>query len=303
MASPGPATLGQALVLMLKGLLMGAADIVPGVSGGTMAFITGIYDNLVDAVRSFGLDFIRYFFSLDFKRAVATAHLRFLLPLGMGILISLVTMSRVIHYFMANYPAQIYGFFFGMILASVWVVDKGAWPLDFKMILSAIMAFLLSFYIAGEVPATTSNELWFVFFCGALAICAMILPGISGAFILLLLGKYQYITGALKNPFADGNMFVLAIFALGLRSGAGLFFQGTAFFSDEVPSPHYQRAGWFHGWGTEKDMAVQGSGGYYCHKRQACCFAGYQYTAADSGRGLLYDDFSGCGRSCMRAGN
>ncbi|WP_242012268.1 DUF368 domain-containing protein [Pseudodesulfovibrio cashew] len=223
MASPGPRDLKGAALLCVKGFCMGGADIIPGVSGGTIAFITGIYGQLVDAIRSFDMTFARRLFSFDLTGALAEAHLRFLVCLLLGILTAVVSMARVMHYLLNNHPVEIWSLFFGLILASIYVVGREIKPFNAVNGMCIVLGALFSYWLVGIIPVTTPENTGFIFLCGAIAICAMILPGISGAFLLLMLGKYEYITGTLKAPFADGNLLILGTFVAGAAVGIVVF--------------------------------------------------------------------------------
>ncbi len=223
MASPGPCGCKSTFFLFLKGFCMGGADIIPGVSGGTIAFITGIYTQLVDAIRSFDINFARRLFQLDIAGALAGVHLRFLVCLLCGILLAVMSMARVMHYMLAQHPIAIWSMFFGLIAASIFVIGRGIKPMSVCNIGFVGLGALCSFLFVGMIPVSTPETLPFIFFCGAIAICAMILPGVSGAFLLLMLGKYEYVTGALKNPFIGENLVILSVFALGAVSGIIVF--------------------------------------------------------------------------------
>ncbi|MFW5487568.1 MAG: DUF368 domain-containing protein [Desulfovibrio sp.] len=216
-------TLLKAGILTLKGICMGAADIVPGVSGGTIAFITGIYDELVDAIRSFDFIFFKKILHLDFSGAVRHVHLSFLLPLLLGIGISLLSMARLMHFFLDQYSTQTWSLFFGLIAASIWVVGKRIGHLNGVNTVCLALGALGSYYIVGLIPVNTPDSLSFLFLCGMIAICAMILPGLSGAFLLLIMGKYTFVTGALKNPLLAENLLVIAVFGCGCIVGIMLF--------------------------------------------------------------------------------
>ena len=220
---PGPESAREYFALILKGVCMGVADIIPGVSGGTMAFITGIYDNLIDSIRSFNCRFIKCLLKLDIKGAIAEAHLKFLLPLLLGIVVAMVSMARVIHTLLGTHPVQVWSLFFGLIAASIFVVGKRVGEFSLKNVFFGIVGAVFSFLLVGLIPVTTPDTLWFVFICASISICAMILPGISGAFILLLLGKYEFITGAIRNPASIENAAVLLAFVCGCAFGISLF--------------------------------------------------------------------------------
>ena len=210
---------GAYLLLTAKGFCMGAADVVPGVSGGTMAFILGIYEELIDAIRSFDLESLKLFFSAKIRDFLGHTHWRFLLALGCGILLAIFSLSKALSWLLQNEPVLIWSFFLGLILASVVTVVKRvqSWRLSTWCSLLAGLAGI--YLLVGMVPGATPNAPWFLFVSGALAICAMILPGISGSFILVLLGKYQYILGAVN----ERNFLVLIIVAAGACVGLAAF--------------------------------------------------------------------------------
>lgn len=223
MASPGPRTPREAALLWLKGLCMGGADIIPGVSGGTIAFITGIYAQLVDAIRSFDVLFVRRLLRLDLTGALAEVHLRFLACLLFGILTAVVTMAGVMNYMLNNRPVEIWSLFFGLVTASIFVVGREIKPLNAVNLGFVLLGAAGSYLLVGMIPVSTPETSAFIFLCGAIAICAMILPGISGAFLLLMLGKYEYVTRTLKNPFLWDNFVVISTFAAGAVVGIVFF--------------------------------------------------------------------------------
>jgi len=203
--------------LVGKGMCMGSADIVPGVSGGTMAYILGIYQRLLEAITVFNPGWLRLLLRLELKKAVAAIPFFFLMPLGIGIVLAVVIFTRVIPlpYFVQHHPEPVYGLFFGLVGGSViLLLKKYASPcLSHGLVILA--GVVLGTMIVSLVPARTPDASWFVFLCGAVAISAMILPGISGSFILLILGKYALILGAIGSI----NISVLAPFMLGCLVG------------------------------------------------------------------------------------
>ncbi len=217
--SPGPKTLKEAAYLSLKGICMGTADIIPGVSGGTMALITGIYQQLLQAIKSVDSKMVLRLLKFDFKGAVATVHLRFLLSLFLGIGVAIISLARLMNYLLHTHPVYIWSLFFGLIVASVIVVSRYVSRWSPGTAASFIVGGLLAWLIVNAVPVSTPESAGFIFFSGLVAICAMILPGISGAFILLILGKYEFITGCLKNPFVAENFFTIMIFCAGCFVG------------------------------------------------------------------------------------
>ncbi|MDH5560126.1 MAG: DUF368 domain-containing protein [Deltaproteobacteria bacterium] len=230
MGSPGPKNPRETGLLLLKGILMGTADIIPGVSGGTIALITGIYNTLIDAIRSFDMSTIKHILSLDFKSALFELHLRFLIPLFFGILSAILVTARLIHYVLAVFPEITWAFFFGLIVSSTMVLGRQIKNWVGMAGLFFIFGALGAFFLVGMIPVTTPLDWWFIIFSGMIAICAMILPGISGAFILLILGKYEYVTGALKNPFLLPNLKIILLFTGGCLIGITSFSRILSFF-------------------------------------------------------------------------
>ncbi len=205
-------------LLFLKGLFMGAADIIPGVSGGSIALITGIYEDFLEAIHSINIDVVKDIFSGNIIKGIKRIHWDFLLPLFLGILTAIFTMAKLMHYLLETYELYTWSLFFGLILASAFVISK-QWEMEKTRFVIFVFGGILSFIIVGLVPIQTPEALWFIFLAGVIAICAMILPGISGAFLLLIMGKYHYITGILKDPFRMDHIVVLIVFALGCGVG------------------------------------------------------------------------------------
>ena len=215
-----PETRGQRslidyLILVLKGICMGASDVIPGVSGGTMAFILGIYEELIFSIKSFNLNFLRLFVTFHFKEAFGRVKWQFLLAVLSGIGIAIFSLARVLGWLLENEPVLIWSFFFGLISASVITVSRRVTRWSVILFVSMGLGAAMAFWLVGLMPAKTPNAPWYLFLSGAVAICAMILPGISGAFILVLLGKYQYVLQALNNR----DLFVLAIVGAGACVG------------------------------------------------------------------------------------
>jgi len=210
-----------ALIHALKGFCMGSADIIPGVSGGTMALILGIYERLLLAIRSFDRAWLDDLLNLRWRRALSRIDLEFLLPLVLGIFGALMFFTRVVPLpeLIVTYPELVYGLFFGLIVASI-VILMG--EVDHYGLREAVITFAgawIGFAVVNLVPVATPDALWFIFLCGFVAISAMLLPGISGSFILLILGKYAYIIGAL----GDFNLPVIVTFCAGMAVGLVVF--------------------------------------------------------------------------------
>jgi len=218
-ASPGPASLKKASILSLKGLCMGSADVIPGVSGGTIALITGIYEDLILALKSIDANWVKKILNLDLKGALAHVHVRFLLSLFVGIGTAIISLARLMNYLLHHHPVFTWSLFFGLIAASILVVSRRVRNWSGRVGISFAAGTVIAALIVNLIPIATPDALWFIFLCGVIAICAMILPGISGAFILLILGKYEFITATLKNPFLTQHLMIIVVFCLGCLIG------------------------------------------------------------------------------------
>jgi len=195
---------------------MGAADIVPGVSGGTMAFITGIYDELIDSIRAFDLECLRRVLKLDIAGAWRHVNGNFLLALVLGIATSIFSLARLISWVLENHPVPLWAFFFGLILASALVLLREVQKWNPARLLCLVVGVGVALFIALAPGAQLDIGLAGVFLSGFLAICAMILPGISGSFILVLLGMYSVVLGAIKSL----DLLFILVFVVG--AGCGL---------------------------------------------------------------------------------
>lgn len=201
-------------LLYAKGLAMGAADVVPGVSGGTIAFISGIYDELLRSIARVPeatLSLLRG----RIRDAWQMANATFLLVLLCGIMTSILSFARLITYLMAQHPIPLWSFFFGLILVSTYVVGREIGRWNWTRVLSFVLGLAFAYWITVAAPMQWGSDLPALFLAGAIAICAMILPGISGSFILLLLGLYSVVLGAVKEL----DLLVLAVFASGCLVG------------------------------------------------------------------------------------
>ena len=204
------------IIVALKGFGMGAANVIPGVSGGTIALLTGIFGKLIDCLNSLmQIDTYKLLFKGDFKGFWQKIDGRFLVALIIGVLVSVFSLAKLMEYVLHTHPVQTWGFFFGMIAASavVMLLDVKNWK--WKDVCWAVFGVILGVVICTLSPTQTTDDLWFIFICGAIAICTMILPGVSGSFILLIFGKYDYIMSAVSSL----NWPVLIVFALGCVIG------------------------------------------------------------------------------------
>lgn len=212
-------------LLVLKGMGMGAADVVPGVSGGTIAFIVGIYEELIDSIKSINAASLKMLFTGKIAAFWKAINANFLFSIVGGIAISIFSLAKLITWLLTDHPVLVWSFFFGLVLASTWFVSKDIKKWDWKTVLSFIIGAVVAFYITVATPAETPSNLFFIFLCGAIAICAMILPGISGSFILVLLGKYFYIMEAVKTF----NIKVMLVFIFGAAIGITSFSRVLSF--------------------------------------------------------------------------
>ena len=202
--------------IFLRGLLMGAADIVPGVSGGTVAFITGIYDQLLDSLRAVDLEFLARLSRLDIAGAWQHINGRFLLALLLGIATSIFSLAQLVSWVLEHHPVPLWAFFFGLILASALVLLREVDNWSVPKVLCLLSAGAVAVFIALSPVMSLEMGLAGVFLAGFLAVCAMILPGISGSFILVLLGMYSTTLVALKSL----DLVFILVFVIG--AGCGL---------------------------------------------------------------------------------
>ncbi|MEM0517337.1 DUF368 domain-containing protein [Aequorivita flava] len=223
----------QYLTITAKGLAMGAADVVPGVSGGTIAFISGIYEELIETIHNIDLGFFKIWKNESFITAWKHYNLGFLLALFSGVFISIISLAKLITYLLDVYPILVWSFFFGLVIASIVYVGNQISNWRWSVIVAILLASVASYLITIADPVGSPDSTWFLFFAGFIAIIAMILPGISGAFILLLLGAYTTVIGivtqfgegvtTLNSSLIMGALGKLLIFAVGAILGLKVF--------------------------------------------------------------------------------
>ncbi len=212
-------TIKDYLLITLKGIGMGAADVVPGVSGGTIAFITGIYQELIDSIKSVNLITLKLLLTGKVKEFWTAINANFLISLFIGIGISILSLAKGLKYLLEHQPILLWSFFFGLIIASAIYVAKDIKKWNIGTVASLLAGIGIAYVITVITPSEANTSYGFIFLSGSIAICAMILPGISGSFILVLLGMYSYILGAVS----DFNIPVVAIFLSGAVVGIILF--------------------------------------------------------------------------------
>lgn len=221
--------LSKYIIVLLKGMGMGMADVVPGVSGGTIAFISGIYEEFISSLNSINIHALKLLLKLKFKEFWVYINGSFLFSLALGIAISILSLSKIIIYLLENYPVMLWAFFFGLIIASIAFIGKQISSWNYKTILSLSLGIIIAFYITIAEPMSSPDSNIYVFASGFVAIIAMILPGISGAFILLLMGAYPTIIGAISNlskgitsantELISSSISMLVVFAIGAVLG------------------------------------------------------------------------------------
>ncbi len=211
--------------LAARGFVMGSADVVPGVSGGTMAFILGIYEELVMSIRAGArAPFWRALLKFDIPAALHAINAKFLASVLVGIAVAVLTLASGLEWLLENRPVMIWSFFFGLVLASIVTVRKRIRRWKPALYAALVVGAIGAYFLVGAVPLQTPESAWFLFLSGMLAICAMILPGISGSFILVLLGKYQFVLAAVNQR----DIVSLAILAIGAVVGVVTFAQVLA---------------------------------------------------------------------------
>jgi putative membrane protein len=202
-------------VLVAKGIGMGAANVIPGVSGGTIALITGIFQRLIDAIKSFNITALRLFLKREYKEFARYTDFTFLVAVFAGVAISILSLAKLLTWLFSHYPIFIWSYFFGLILASVYFVGRTVE----KWSMPVIIAFLAGTSVAAAIsllsPATPNESFFYLIVCGAVAVCSMILPGISGSFVLLLMGNYELVI----NAVSEINFAILAPVAIGAVIG------------------------------------------------------------------------------------
>lgn len=206
----------QYINLVLKGFAMGAANVIPGVSGGTIALITGVFERLINAIKSFDIKAIKLLFKGRIKELIEYVDLYFLIAIFSGMIASIVSLAKLLEYLFTNYPILVWAFFFGLILASVYYVGKRIKKWSFSVILTFIIGTSIAIVISMLNPATQNDSFFYLIICGVIAICSMILPGLSGSFILILLGNYELVMIQSVSTF---DLSILIPVAIGVIVG------------------------------------------------------------------------------------
>lgn len=210
--------LKETLSFVLIGIAIGMANVIPGVSGGTIALITGVFEKIINAIKNIDLVTIKAFFTGNLKEVFKRLDAKLLLSIGIGMVIGILTLAKLLEYLFINYPVLTWSYFFGLILASIFLVASQMKKISFINILFAIIGCVIAISISFGVPVSPNANVFYLLICGIVAASAMILPGISGSFVLILMGNYQLILNAVNEL----NLVILLPVILGV--GIGLIF-------------------------------------------------------------------------------
>jgi putative membrane protein len=202
------------LVVFFTGVAIGGANVIPGLSGGTIALIAGVFERLVNAIKNFDFKMLRYLLSGNFKEVIHKLDLMFLAVLFFGILLGILSLARVLGFLFESYPVMVWSYFFGLIFASVFYLLKKIEGLTLKTVFFLAVGVAIAVLIAFATPATQNPSIFYLFLCGAVASSSMIVPGLSGSFMLILMGNYNLILNALNN--GDLNILLPVILGIGL---------------------------------------------------------------------------------------
>jgi len=202
-------------ILTLKGIGIGMANVIPGVSGGTIAFLTGIYEELIESIKSFNITNLKLLLGGKFREFAKATDLAFLSCILLGLLISAFSLAKLMVYLLKYQPIATWSFFFGLILVSCFYIFGEIKKWNIGTIICLLAGTAIAVFVCMASPTQTTDAWWFIMVCGAIAICAMILPGISGSFVLLLLVKYEFVMNALSSF----NIPILLLFAIGAVAG------------------------------------------------------------------------------------
>lgn len=215
----------EIITTIFKGMAMGAANVIPGVSGGTIALITGIFERLINAIKSFNGVAIKLLFSGNIKALIKHIDFWFLVSVFGGIGIAIISLARLFEFLFEHYPVYIWSFFFGLVLASVYFVGKTIKKWDVSVIVAFIVGTAIAVFISILTPASENSSIFYLIVCGVVAVCSMILPGLSGSFVLILLGNYQLVMITAVNNF---DLKILLPVVFGAAVGLLVFSHGLS---------------------------------------------------------------------------
>ena len=202
------------LNLLIKGIGIGAANVIPGVSGGTIALISGIFEKLIDSLKSFDIKAVKLFFSGKFREFASYINLDFLIAVFGGVFISILTFAKLLDFLFQDYPVYVWSFFFGLIVASVYFVGKTINKINVAVVISFIVGSSIALAISIMSPAAENDSFYYLFICGIVAVCSMIIPGLSGSFVLILMGNYKLVFIEAVNNFDLGILVPVGLGAI-----------------------------------------------------------------------------------------
>lgn len=205
--------------LLFTGFAMGSADIVPGVSGGTIAFIFGVYEELIDSIKTVSGEALKLFLKGKFSEGLKVIPFHFLVPLGLGLVTAVLTLTELLSHVLQTHPVNIWSFFFGLVLASVFLVSKRIVSWDLRDVVVMLLFTVIAYVVVGSVPLETPATPLAFLLSGAVAICAMILPGVSGSFLLIIMGKYEQVLQAVTQR----DFLTVTYIGVGAVIGLALF--------------------------------------------------------------------------------
>jgi putative membrane protein len=207
----------EIISLIIKGIAMGTANVIPGVSGGTIALITGVFERLINAIKSFNITALKLLFSGKIKDFIKYTDLLFLIYLFSGVGIAIISIAHLFKYLFINYPVYLWSFFFGLVLSSVYFVGRTIKRWNLSVIITFVIGTVIAITISTLTPASENSSFLYLLLCGVVAVCSMILPGLSGSFVLILLGNYQLVMIDAVN-----NMRIDILIPIVIGAGVGL---------------------------------------------------------------------------------
>ena len=216
----------------LKGAAMGAANVIPGVSGGTIALVTGIFTRLINAIKSFDTRALKLLLGGRFKEFTAHTDLWFLVSLFAGVIAAIVSLARLLEFLFQHYPTYVWAFFFGLVMASVYFVGRTVKNWHPAAIVSFITGAAIAVSISVLTPASENSTFFYLLLCGVVAVCSMILPGLSGSFVLILMGNYQLV---MIDAINDFDLTVLLPVVIGAGAGLAVFSRFLSWLMDRFP--------------------------------------------------------------------
>lgn len=283
--------MGPLISLFLKGLAMGAANVIPGVSGGTIAFVTGIYQEFIDSLKAFDVKAVRLALAFKIPELIEHLNLKFLVPLGLGVVASLLSLGKLLDWLFQDYPIWVWSFFFGLILASVYFVSKSIRQRSIPVYIAFTLGTIAALALALLKPAEENPAFYYIAICGVVAVCSMILPGLSGSFVLILMGNYQLV---MLQAVPSLDLQIILPFAIGGGIGFIILSRAISFllknFHDTTLST---LTGFILGslaviWPWKSEVYLQDDAGQLILKKGESIVQGYEWFAPSLGDPSTY---------------